>query len=551
MKKLFWILPLILITACRLSALTPDPTSTSPGMEITAEIPSTDVTPPTASPAPSETPLLEPSAAPETPAAPEVGEQNRLVCGGGERMVALLVDPALAAGIQTSLDGFSADLCSEDYSVVERIEEFPDSPALRAALQELFQHPELDLQGALLIGDHPFAYQYFTVEYANPDLPPSSQEVISIQYYSDLDGEFLTSDDFVSPGGHPDSFDIHQGEVDWEIWIGVLPRYRGDDQLTISAVNSYLAENHAYRTGEVDLPRAFLNVNEHYRAADQTEYERYLQLMRSGQYAWTPFSEEETARLYFHAPSEGLSAMQGYEDLSDGYADFAVLSAHGSWRAHGPLDLTWLNGNPLRTIFFWSNGCAVGNLDYPQNFLTEALYHPDSRVLVAKGTTNNSGGMGTNQEGFFGHNIAVRLEQGMSFGEAVLGHVNVPLIEPWAGDRELHFATSIILGDPTLKLRESGGPTPTPDETAAVSGEPGDGEGFVVQASYAGNCAQRPEGSICLQFSDGYTWLIYDSIVGSRDTDETYQGKPIQIRLGAAAEYHHVLGSNLVKEVPR
>lgn len=498
MKKLFWILPLILITACRLSAFAPDPASTLPGMEITVEIPPADVIPPTASPAPSETPLPEPSAARETPAAPEVGEQNRMVCGWGERLVVLLVDPALAAGIQTSLDGYTADLCSEGYSVVERVEEFPDPPTLRSALQDLFYHPDLDLQGALLIGDHPYAYQYFTVEYANPDLPPNSEEVISTQYYSDLDGVFLMSDDFVSPGGHPDSFDIHQGEVDWEIWIGVLPLYRGDDQLTISAVNSYLAENHAYRAGEVDLPRAFLNVNEHYRAADQAEYEQYLQFMRSGQYAWTPFSEEEFARFYFNAPSEGLSAMQGYEDLSDGYADFAVLSAHGSWRAHGLLDLTWLNRHPLRTIFFWSNGCAVGNLDYPQNFLTEALYHPDSRVLVAKGTTNNSGGLGTNQEGFFGHNIAVRLGQGMGLGKAVLGHVNVPLIEPWAGDRELHFATSIIFGDPTLKLRKSGGPTPTPDGPTSVSEGSADGEGFVVQASYEGNCSQRPEGSICL-----------------------------------------------------
>jgi hypothetical protein len=473
------------------------------------------------------------------------------VCGTGGRLVAVLVEPALAAGLQTSLDGYAADLCAGGYSVLVQVEAFPDPPALRSALQELADHPAVDLEGALLIGNHPYAYQYFTVEYTNPEIPPHSQEVISTQYYSDLDGEFLTSADYVSPGGHAYSFDVHRGEMDWEIWVGVLPRYRGDVELTISAVNSYLAENHAYRAGQVDLPRAFLQVNEHYQAADQAEYERYVQLMRSGQYAWAPFSEEETARLYFNAPSEGLTAQQGYQALSDGYADFAVLSAHGSWRAHGPLDLAWLDGHPLRTFFLWSDGCAVGNLDYDQNFLTEALYHPDSRVLVAKGTTNDSGGMGSNQEGFYGHNIAVRLDQGMSFGDAVLGHVNVPLVDPWARNREMHLATSIILGDPTLKLRESGGPTPTPDSSTAVPEEADAGEGFVVQVSYQGDCSQRPEGSICLQFSDGYTWLIYDSIVGDQDTEETYQGQPIQIRLGAAAEYHHVLGTNLVREVPR
>lgn len=551
MKKFFWSVALTLLLACRLSITGSEPTPAPSGTARTTGAAPTTSLLPTSLPTPSATPRSEPTAGPVTPAAPNVGEENRLVCGSGERGIVLLVDPELAAGIQTSLNGFTADVCSEGYSVVERVEDFPDPPALRAALQDLHGRTGLDLQGALLIGDHPYAYQFFTVEFANPDIPAVSEEVITTQYYSDLDGEFLTSEGFVSPGGHPFSFDIHQGEMDWEIWVGVLPPYRGDLEATISAVNSYLSEVHAYRSGAVDLPRAYLEVNEHFQAADEEEYQRYLELMRSGQYAWTPFSEEETARLYFNAPGQGLTAAQGYHDLSVGYADFAVLSAHGSWRAHGPLNLDWLDDNSLKTIFLWSNGCAVGNLEYEQNFLTEALYHPDSMVLVAKGTTNDSGGMGTNQEGFFGHNIAVRLDGGLSFGEAVLGHVNVPLIEPWSGDRELHFATSIILGDPTLRLRESGGPTPTVEQSNPVPEESQTGEGFVVQAGYQGDCGQRPEGSICLQFGDGYTWLIYDSIIGSRETKETHQGNPVQIRIGAAAEYHHVLGTNLVKEIPR
>jgi len=471
MKKFLWLLPFFLVLACRLSVFEPDHTDTGPGADMTAEIRPTGIVSPTSSPAPSDPPLPEPSATPEIPAVPDLGQENRLVCGTGERLVALLVDPALAAGIQASLDDYAADLCREDYSVVERVDDFPDPPSLRAALQQLYGHPDLDLQGALLIGGHPYPYQFFTVEFANPDIPSVSEEVITTQYYSDLDGEFRTTEDYQSPGGHPYSFNVHQGEMDWEIWVGVLPLYRGDLEATIRALNAYLAENQAYRAGESQLPRAYLEVNEHFQAADGEEYQRYLDLMRSGPYAWTPFSEQPTASLYFQAPTEGLTTADGYRALSRGMADFAVLSAHGSWRAHGPLDLSWLNNNPLRTLFLWSNGCAVGNLDYEQNFLTEALYHPDSMVLVAKGTTNDSGGMGTNQEGFFGHNMAVRLEEGESFGGAVLGHVNVPLIEPWAGDRELHFATSIILGDPTLRLRERGGPTPTPSAVEADTEE--------------------------------------------------------------------------------
>lgn len=72
---------------------------------------------------------------------------------------------------------------------------------------------------------------------------------------------------------------------------------------------------------------------------------------------------------------------------------------------------------------------------------------------MAKGTTNNSGGMGNNQDGFFGRNVATALSQGDSLGAAIRRHVNVPLLYPWNESREFHLATSIILGDPTLKLR--------------------------------------------------------------------------------------------------
>lgn len=48
---------------------------------------------------------------------------------------------------------------------------------------------------------------------------------------------------------------------------------------------------------------------------------------------------------------------------------------------------------------------------------------------------------------------ATAMSRRMSLGEAILSHVNVPLINPWAESREFHFATAIILGDPTLRLR--------------------------------------------------------------------------------------------------
>jgi hypothetical protein len=136
-------------------------------------------------------------------------------------------------------------------------------------------------------------------------------------------------------------------------------------------------------------------------------------------------------------------------------ADFTVLDAHGYWGASGRLDINWVESHPVNTTFLWSNGCAIGNLDYPDNFLTSALYSPTSAVLVAKGTTNDSGGMGNNQNGFFGHNIATAMSAGTSLGQSIVNHVNVPLVYPWSESREFHFASAVVLGDPTLSLSSS------------------------------------------------------------------------------------------------
>ncbi len=375
------------------------------------------------------------------------------VCGSGENRVVVLVSPEFVGGIRAGLDQFETDLCAEGYSTWEHAEDFKSPVQVREWLIENYLESKGELQGVIFIGSVPYAYQSFRVTYSNPEIADHDEEVISYQYYSDLDGDFSTSPDYVSPGGHPFSFDIHQGDVDWEIWTGVLPVYRGDSSLTIDALNRYFEKNHAYRVGEYDLPRAYLFVNEHFSAQTQEEYQLVIEQQRSGQYAWTPFSESANAYLYFDAPQNGITAVDGYQALSDGVADFAILSAHGYWGGHGQIDLSWLNDHPLRTVFFWSNGCAVGNLDYPGNFLTEALYSPGSLVLAAKGTTNDSGGMGTNEQGFFGHNIAEAMAGGASIGDAILAHVNVPLIEPWLSNQELHFAPSILLGDPTLKLR--------------------------------------------------------------------------------------------------
>jgi hypothetical protein len=377
----------------------------------------------------------------------------RWVCKEGTLAVALLLDPALEEGIRARLNRFEEDLCAAGYSVVERLSNLDTPPEIRTYLTNLHTATGGSLAGTIMIGDLPYAYQFLTTTYANPNIPPTSQELISFQYYTDLDGVFESSSGYVSPGENEYSYDLHSGNTDWEIWVGVLPMYKGDYAQTIEALNSYFDRNHAYRAGQYAVPRVFMQITELHSAATSEEHDQQLAILMTGQYPWTPFSNTPDALFYFNSSATGLTVAQGYVAMSAGRADFVVADAHGYWGGHGQIDVAWVEANPVNTTFFWSNGCAVGNLDYADNFLAAMLYSPTSTVLVARGSTNNSGGMGTNENGFFGHNIATAMSQGQSMGQAVLSHVNVPLRWPWSDHRELHFAPNVILGDPTLGLR--------------------------------------------------------------------------------------------------
>ncbi len=374
-------------------------------------------------------------------------------CGGGAKTVVLVVDPALNAGIRSGLDQFEKDLCADGYTVLERRSDFGTPPELRSYLAGVWARPNRQLAGTILVGGAPHAYQWVTLVSTNPSIPSTSEEVISFQYYSDLDGDFGRSAGYTSPGGHPYSYDTHTGNVGWEIWVGVLPIYGGDTVKTIEALQRFFAKDHAYRMGSSSIPRAFLEVVEHFSASTLAQSTQIMSDLKTGQYAWTPFSTSPGAKIYFDSPPAGLSVAQGYADLAAGVADFTDVDAHGYWGASGQLTIAKVESTPVKTIFFWSNGCAVGDLDHAENFLTSVLYSSTSAVLVAKGTTNNSGGMGTNASGFFGHNVATGMSAGKSLGQALVDHVNVPLIAPWSASREFHFATGVVLGDPTLRLR--------------------------------------------------------------------------------------------------
>lgn len=432
--------------------------------------------------------------------------------GCGNRSVAIVVEPTLLDSIRTGLSQFEADLCTGGYNTVEHTTGFTNPPELRTYLQGLHAEPDRNLVGVILIGDIPHAYQWVTLNH-------SSEEVISFQYYADLNGTFSKSPTYTSPGGHVYSYDLHSGDVGWEIWVGVLPRYKGDLEQTTAAINRYFAKNHDFRTRRLLRPNVFLQISEHFHATTMEEHNLFMDAMSSGTYSWTPYSNAEGALLYFDSPLGGLSVDQGYTDMQNGVADFTVADTHGSWGASGELTIALVETNPVQTLFFWGNGCAIGDLDHADNFLTSVLYSPTSNVLIAKGTSNNSGGMGNNSNGFFGHNIATALAAKEAFGDAIIGHINVPLIAPWSDSREFHFSTVVVLGDPTLRRSND----------------------WWEQESYSLDCTSRPECTVCVRYDDGYIWLVRDSIRSWERLGE------VQTAVGLVARYEHIIGTNSVR----
>lgn len=68
------------------------------------------------------------------------------------------------------------------------------------------------------------------------------------------------------------------------------------------------------------------------------------------------------------------------------------------------------------------------------------------------------------------------------------------------------------------------------------------------QPSYTGDCGKRPPGFRCIRFGDGYRWLVEGGISSWRQA-APHQGKKVTVGVWGHVEFHHVEGTDLVREV--
>ncbi|HEU5316964.1 MAG TPA: YCF48-related protein [Chloroflexota bacterium] len=110
----------------------------------------------------------------------------------------------------------------------------------------------------------------------------------------------------------------------------------------------------------------------------------------------------------------------------------------------------------------------------------------------------------------------------------------------WTGSEQwlvrVHFAdgTTSVAVDPN-----------TPPETSTIPA------GFLEQSSAVSDCTRYQSVSAgCLEFPDGYIWPVSDTITGQEEHGE-WQGRKIVAFVGQKATYEHILGTRLVRIVPK
>lgn len=380
-------------------------------------------------------------------------------CQEYQKTVVMLVEPFYLDPLEEALERYEKDLCQDQYRLMITPSNFETPEEIREYLRKLyFEDTQETLEGAILVGYIPYAYQKLTIDfiYADEGTPPRLQENISMQYYMDLDGEFLLSEEYEpvqgeEPLGEP-IFDIHRGDTDWEIWVGVLPPFHDDRAQTTAALLRYFDKNHAYRNGEIDLPKTYLYLNSRDIQTEEV-YEEMMEAFYHGSLNWTPLAREGDPLIYTNYPPKGLSEEDGYQVLTEGKADFTIIQAHGHQGAAGLATVPWVLENPIQTIFLWTYCCYVGDLDNPHVILNLILYDPQSLVLFAVGNSSDSGGLGTNLEGPFSTNIATDLAEGLSIGRAILNHVHVPMDEEFVFHPEVVLSPKVFYGDLTLRVK--------------------------------------------------------------------------------------------------
>lgn len=103
---------------------------------------------------------------------------------------------------------------------------------------------------------------------------------------------------------------------------------------------------------------------------------------------------------------------------------------------------------------------------------------------------------------------------------------------------------------PTKKPQPTKTSPPTDTIQPTTPAPPQSPAGYSEQSSYSGDCSSRPPNTVCVKYSDGFIWLVDDSIQSWKNGG-TWEGHLIKIAEGFKYDYYHILDTNYVKKVKK
>jgi hypothetical protein len=409
---------------------------------------------------------------------------NTSSTAASETIYILIVD-ALFADLEDHLTVYAQDLNNEGYDV--QVHQIPESygsegpAAIRSLLQEGYLND--NLVGCILVGNVPSLYIH------------GDGNFISDFYYMDLDGEWNDADD-------NGVYDDHTGNRDLEIWVGRFWTPNGGNDVDL--LKNYFRKNHAYRSGNLVLPKRALYYETRWDQWHDPNIEQvYLNNLRT-------LYEDVT----FVAPWEGDPSPSDYlSKLQLGY-EFIYVHTWSTVTSH-----TFTNGDVYyydidtadpHAFFYLLSACNVANY-MNSHYIAGSYIFSQSYGLTALAPTTTS----FEHPVWIYYDFVESLNSGNCIGESFMNSYN-DMIQAYSSICCLYSHT--ILGDPSFSITDVYGPPPenTPPSIPTIEG-PTDGN-IEETYSYTISCFDDDldRFSLSIDWGDGTTHTT-DALLQSGD----------------------------------